>query len=139
METRHRIPNVEFGLGSSVPEDLEPQPEMLYSWRGQPLARHGDDLHLSDGRWWGRILPTAFSVFDEHGAYVADVLNSDRIATDPWKREIRANNFKHGWDEFERPPDQEAFDPPLREGADLGPPRDPFREPPLFPYHAELV
>jgi hypothetical protein len=123
---------MESGCSPCVAEYGDRQPDTLYSWRGRPLARHGDDLHLPDGRWWGRILPGASSVFDARGVYLADLLDSDRIATDIWKQGIAAERFKDGWDEIVRPADGEPYDPPLPRGADLGPPPDLFREP-LFP------
>ena len=120
---------MESSSGPRVSEDVERQPRTLYGWQGRPLARHGDDLYLSDGRWWGRILTSASSIFDGRGAYLADLLDSDRIATDLWKLGTSAKTFKDGWSEIERPSDREPYDPPLREGADLGPLPDFFREP----------
>ena len=124
---------MESGPGPCVSDVVERQSDTLYSWRGRPLARHGHDLYLHDGRWWGRILPMASSIFDERGVYLADLLDSGRVATDPWKQGLPANMFRGGWDVIDRPSDGEPYDPPLREGGDLGPPRpDSFREP-LFP------
>jgi hypothetical protein len=128
-EIAHRSPSVELDSRPRLAE-VERQPDTLYSWSGRPLARHGQDLHLPDGRWWGRILPRASSIFDERGTYLADLLEPDRIATDPWKQGIPAGMFLGGWDEIERPADREPYHPPLRERGDGAPPApECFREP----------
>ena len=130
MESAHRSPTVEPGSRPRLSEVVDRHPDTLHSWSGRPLARHGQDLHLSDGRWWGRILPRASSIFDAHGAYLADLVEPDRIATDPWKEGIPARIFSGGWDEIERPADRAPYHPPLPERGDVGPPlSESFREP----------
>ena len=112
---------------------VERQSDTLYSWRGRPLARHGHDLYLHDGRWWGRILPMASSIFDERGVYLlADLLDTGRIATDPWKLGLPANMFRGGWDVIDRPRGMASLTIRRYAKADLGAAARLVREP-LFP------